>query len=200
MEELVTRLDCWLQANLPKEYACLLPGLSDEELISLEQVIGLPLPDEFKMLYRWKNGMGYPRPEPLFTGFFALMSAPEIVAIMRVMADLEADNSDFTVWDNWWSMQWLPFTTNGAGDHECVDLTGEFSGERGQIMEFIHDNEERRILHRNLSKWLETHVEVLERGIARCDEEYRQSRQYDALFAAVNPGYPKERFATWPEE
>jgi len=56
MEELIGRLDAWLQARAPDRYASLLPGATPEELKALEDTLGISLPLEFRQLYQWKNG------------------------------------------------------------------------------------------------------------------------------------------------
>ena len=56
MDDLIQRLDSWLRQNRPEFYQQLLPGLSDEELANFEKTLGVELPDDFKLLYQWKNG------------------------------------------------------------------------------------------------------------------------------------------------
>lgn len=42
--------------NRPDYYAKLAPGLTDQELLTIEEEFGVSFPEEFKAFYRWRNG------------------------------------------------------------------------------------------------------------------------------------------------
>src|SRR5687768_7352758 len=54
--DLLAELDQWLARHLPEVAASLNPGASDEQLDHLATVIGVPLPDDYRALYRWHDG------------------------------------------------------------------------------------------------------------------------------------------------
>ncbi|HEY9729582.1 MAG TPA: SMI1/KNR4 family protein, partial [Chroococcales cyanobacterium] len=56
MPDLIERLDRWLRQNRPGYYSQLLPGLTDEQIMEFEEALGISLPPDFKLLYKWKNG------------------------------------------------------------------------------------------------------------------------------------------------
>jgi cell wall assembly regulator SMI1 len=56
-EHLLARLQSVLEANAPMVAQALQPGLSDEQISSLEREGGFWLSDDLRALYRWHNGM-----------------------------------------------------------------------------------------------------------------------------------------------
>src|SRR5689334_2495946 len=56
MEQIINRLDQWIQKNRPEYYKILKPGLSDNEIKEWEIKFGFEFPQDFKALYQWKNG------------------------------------------------------------------------------------------------------------------------------------------------
>jgi cell wall assembly regulator SMI1 len=65
---------------------------------------------------------------------------------------------------SWWSRGWLPFLSNGGGDHLCVDLAAEFGGNPGQLVTFWHDWENRSAKFPNMESWLQSLVNSLAEG------------------------------------
>ncbi|MBV8455938.1 MAG: hypothetical protein JO122_04920 [Acetobacteraceae bacterium] len=55
--ELIARMDRWLAANRPDYYAKLQPGVTDLALTEFENRFQLKLPDSFRALYAWRNGL-----------------------------------------------------------------------------------------------------------------------------------------------
>ena len=56
MNELLSRFDTWLATNLSDYYASLQPGITDAELDAFEAKLGHKLTDDFRSLYKWRNG------------------------------------------------------------------------------------------------------------------------------------------------
>lgn len=55
---------------------------------------------------------------------------------------------------SWWRRGWVPFLSNGAGDHLCLDVDAEGGGSPGQLVAFWHDWERRSIEHSSIESWL----------------------------------------------
>ena len=64
----------------------------------------------------------------------------------------------------WWRRGWVPFLSNGGGDHLCLDLTAEDGGAPGQLLTFYHDWENRAVEYPHLEAWLTELVESMENG------------------------------------
>ena len=64
----------------------------------------------------------------------------------------------------WWRRGWIPFLSNGGGDHLCLDLAAKDSGQPGQLLVFWHDAEERLVKYASFEAWLRQLVEAMENG------------------------------------
>lgn len=186
MKTVITRLDEWLKRNRPDYYVQLLPGASDEEIRRLEQLIGQHLPESFKALYRWRNG----QPTNCFDSFHdnkMLLNLKEIADSWSVLKEL-LEGGDFEI-ENWWRAGWLPFLHDGGGNHLCLDLEGTFTGHKGQLLEFWHDDYDRNVLYPDFDSYLETVVGCLEQQAWSEDEGF-WGLDEDCV-ARHNAGYPK---------
>jgi cell wall assembly regulator SMI1 len=85
-----------------------------------------------------------------------MCSALEDIAETKEMLD-DMIGTDFED-PNWWLRAWVPFLSNGSGDHLCVDTR------TGALIAFWHDWEDRRQEHASLEDWLTALVEQAERG------------------------------------
>ncbi len=190
MERLIVRLDRWLKEHRPAYYAELQPGLSGVRLREFERAVGLPVPDEFKALYVWKNGQA-PKCFAALQFNRMFMSIEDVLGRHRLLTEmLEGGEFDLAMW---WSPRWVPFLENHGGDLLCLDMGGAFTGVEGQIINFWHDWESRSIIYPSLEKWLETFVNSLE---ARMWQEVGgdlhpvDEDEWHAFLGEMNPGYP----------
>lgn len=195
MADLIEGLDKHLLQTRPDYYAKLNPGLTEDEIADLETRLGCTLPEEFKALYRWRNGQAPGNYKSFFYNY-SLMDADDIAETAEMHKDL-LEGGDYDVAD-WWVPGWVPFLSNGAGDNYCIDTVGHFDGAKGQILEFNHDYESREINYASFGKWLETTVQGLEQGLLEYNEEdgvQAVDERFDALLAELNPGYPISKWA-----
>lgn len=191
ISEVLAKIDSWVKTNRPDYYAKLLPGATLAEISELETKFEITLPETFKMFLTWKNG----QVEGSFDSFFAnfgLMSVSEIADTLDMLNDL-LDGGDFEQ-ANWWNKQWVPFLQNHSGDHYCIDLTGSFEGQPGQMLIFWHDYEAREIFFPSFADFLRTALALFENmGYdVQKGEKYGRSRE---MIAQMNPGYPKRHEA-----
>jgi cell wall assembly regulator SMI1 len=133
------------------------PPASADAIHSLEQHIGLPLPQPFKELLAVHNGQGPNQKCGLFFG-------DEFLSLSEIQAQ----------WDNWKSLEdenlneefassmssqppgavkalylnakWLPFTHDGGGNHTGIDFDPDAQGRVGQVIAFGRDVEEKKLL------------------------------------------------------
>lgn len=186
MERLISRLDVWLRSNRASYYDQLLPGATDEEIQRLEQSLGLSLPESFKVLYRWHNG----QPDEFFEAFHDNKMFLSIQEIEKTWIDLKEllEGGDFEI-ENWWCVGWVPFMHDGGGNYLCLDLEGTFTGQKGQLLEFWHDDYGRDVLYPSFEDYLETLVKYFESEVWQKDEKYWiVEKDY---ITRHNPGYPK---------
>lgn len=158
--DLLERLDKWVSANRPDYYGKLLGGASPKDLDALEKKFQLQLPSGFRELYQWRNGQ-----DPNYSASLQhnwMFSRLEDLSDSKETLD-GMIGSDFED-PKWWRRGWVPFLSNGGGDHLCLDLTAEDGGAPGQLLIFYHDWEKRAVEYPSLEAWLSELVESMENG------------------------------------
>ncbi|MBW9158491.1 SMI1/KNR4 family protein [Clostridium tagluense] len=168
MEKILERLD----SNLIKVRAGFYPNLNnplkESEIRSLEEKFNFTIPDDLKKLYQWKNGQS----DDCYDSFVnnsmfmsledALDSAKELTSMIGL---------DFDV-DNWWNENWIPIFHNGGGDHICYDISGIFTGQKGQLIEFWHADNDRNVIAPNLKAFIEAINELYKTKEIKDFDEY----------------------------
>jgi cell wall assembly regulator SMI1 len=169
MKAIWNRIEDWLKIYALEVYNDLLPGASDEEIISTEDVIGIKLPDDVKNSYRIHNGqLGIASP---LMGEWQLLSMKNIRSEWQMMHNL-FDAGKLTgqvkvkgaVRSEWWNPKWLPLAYNGAGDFYCLDFCPTLEGEVGQVISYWHVSDVREVIANSFLNWLQEFANDLERG------------------------------------
>lgn len=137
MLETITKLDNWLKENRNEFYKKLNNGLTTNEIKGWEKKFGFELPNNFKMLYQWKNGQ---KPENRECFYNHLYFDP----IEVVYEHWEIGNEDLTEFNEEgtivWGESWLRFMSAIDSNGYCLDVNGDFK-EAGNIIYYIHDDE-----------------------------------------------------------
>lgn len=151
MKKQLELLDTYLRTARPDFYSKLNDPLKEDEIKALEERFNSELPDDLKALYQWKNG----QKDECYNSFVnnsifmpledAFDSAEELTSMI---------GSDFEV-ENWWNENWIPIFHNGGGDHICYDMGGTFTGQKGQLIEFWHADNDRNVIAPNLRSFVE---------------------------------------------
>lgn len=157
---LIIDLDVNLARCRPDYYRQLQPGVDELAFDALQAQLTAELPVGFRALYMWRNGQNADSTANL-TDNWMFTPLEEVVAT-KAMLDGMID-SDFEE-PNWWSRGWIPFLSNGGGDHLCLDLTAESGGVPGQLLSFWHDWGNRSVKFASLAAWLESVVKALASG------------------------------------
>ena len=180
--------------NLKQEWSRLAPNVtialheaaSEDDLQKLEETINAKLPEDFKAFYRVHNGQ---------KSWEGVIDCQELLSIERIidewkvwkgLLDSEAfigpDGSykseprEQEVKNDWWNPGWIPFTSDGAGNHLCVDLDPNPGGTYGQVIEMIHDDADRSLKASSLMTYIEHYTEKLK------SDAYRYSDDYGGFF------------------
>lgn len=195
MDDLIQRLDNWLQSNRPEYYAQLLPGLSDEEISNFERSLNVELPLDFKSFYKWKNGQ---KDDYVYSNFIHNLSWLKAeYAIERSFTEPIIQEDGYFFWDEEsqkdpLSAKLVAFLTDSAINTCFLDLAGLYNGKKGQIISWGETYTE--ILHESFYKWLETVVIAFEKNmfVENEDEELQSEKGvYESFLSENNPGYPK---------
>ncbi len=157
---LFKELDALLARNRPSYYAALQPGATAAMLDEFEQRFSLQLPPAFRALYQWRNGQHPACSANLHRN--RMFTPLGDVADTKDMLDgmIGADFED----ERWWRRAWVPFLSNGGGDHLCLDLCAEDGGQPGQLIAFRHDEPLRKIEWPSVQAWIK---ELIASGIPR---------------------------------
>lgn len=151
IESVIEKVDQYLKTNRPEYYAILNPPLTDEGITAVEEKYGYKLPADLRALFQWKNGHGEEHFSEDFIDLYQFFSLDISLAAGRELTEMIG--LDFTR-ENWWNKNWIPFLTEGS-DHYCYDLEGTFTGNKGQIIKFKHDDSWRPVVAPNLTAFLE---------------------------------------------
>ena len=173
VSELWQRLEKLLDQREPDERAELRPGALNKDLKQLEDKLGKKLTKGFHESYQIHDGqvpgvdlvpaVGSDGEE------YELMTLESILGEWQSLKEL-LDGVDFAdlaaapapqVKDAWWSPAWVPFATNGAGDHLCLDLAPTRKGHRGQVISVSHESPAREVIADSFHAWLFSLLEQL---------------------------------------
>jgi cell wall assembly regulator SMI1 len=187
MNELWNRYESWLEQNVPGALQSLNPGASVEEIEAIQNVLGVKLPEDYIASCMIHNGQN--QESPSLTCWGTLLSLGVVNdssftticnewTILKNVYDKdwinqpEGEQPNNSVKGFWWIPQWIPITSNGGGDGFCLDLAPAESGVRGQVIEFIHDSENRNVEASSFREWFEQLVSGVEEGHIVYDEEW----------------------------
>lgn len=164
MNDLWKKLEAWLAVNAPFCLSNLKQPASDNELDALEQSLGLTLPEDFKEFLKIHNGQSGTGPSLFEQG--RLLGTTDILIEWQTWdkllqsGEFEEDHSAPSpeIKAGWWRPGWVPFLSNGRGDHLCLDMDPTTIGTHGQVIEVLHDVESRQRLAAGFTEWLEIKI------------------------------------------
>lgn len=147
METLWRQLTRWA-ADCPLDIA-FNPGASGTEISAAETALGVTFPADLRDYLALANGERWNSDG--FIGDWRLLELKFIVdetQFMRKMVEDGAfgDNANEptpAIKGMWWNPHWIPIVTSGSGHFFCVDLDPGPEGTPGQIILFLHDDEDR---------------------------------------------------------
>jgi len=163
MKEIIAKLDKWLKKNRPDYYKNLNSGLSDEEIIHWEKQFGFEFPEDFKMLYQWKNGQKKTEQDE---GLFDADIFDEMKTVHEQWTMFGDDLLDLNEEDNIaWGESWLPFMRFRHNSNSyCLDVKGEL-GKAGSIVYLTEDAAPLEVMFSNLQTMLEMIINQFEEDV-----------------------------------
>lgn len=180
MDEIIQKLDTYLSTLRPKFYLELNEPLDDSQLDKLEEYYKIKIPNDLRILYKWKNGQKPTCYETFVNNscFIPLHQALYDASELTPMIGL-----DFEI-ENWWNENWIPIFQNGGGDSICYDLKGIFTDLKGQLIEFWHADNDRNVISPTLETFLEKIINYY---------ETRQLEEFDEYFEVDEiDNYPRK--------
>ncbi len=202
--ELWRRIARSLQARRPEVLSSLREGASASELDAAEQKLHVHFPPSFRESWLLHDGESEAAAKWL-CGEWRLMSLEEIVAAAERALDVpdELVDVDFESGEPWrvegpvraqfYNRGWIPVLEDQAGNYRCLDLSPSDGGTLGQVIEFLHDVGDRRVVAQSLDEILARLTDARHEAAAysasskRSDEEQEQlSRDVDAVVAQID--------------
>ncbi|MCP2041422.1 cell wall assembly regulator SMI1 [Neisseria sp. HSC-16F19] len=186
MENLLIRIKTQIarleNVSQPERKIELRAGANDTDFARLESLLGFPLPEDFKELYRIHNGEA---------GGNSFFMGEEWLSVNRILAEYEMwlylyeddgfceDDSDYGCESDdgikpnyWWNPRWIPFTAGAAGESLMIDLDPAPNGHTGQIIRVWPDDPTRQIIAVSLRELLAGYAEALENNQYIIDPVY----------------------------
>lgn len=160
MNQSLADLIAILAKKNPEIKDILLPPASDADIASLEEILEVSLPPDFIAALKICNGQQGNK-YGVFNGHIFL-SCAKIAKTWKMWNSLleggdfndRKSSPDAGVRQDWWNPRWVPFTSNGSGDHFCLDMSPDSGGVKGQIIFVWHDMSERQNISNSFSCWL----------------------------------------------
>ncbi len=132
-------LEIWLQENAPKVCENFAPGASADDIKTLEERIGMSLPEEFTAYLMVHNGQ-------MWFGSYEYLNTERIYKAWSLMNELKNEQvfskphhqidpvSEGIIKNTWWDWHWIPFGEDGCGNMLCIDLDPDVNGRVGQVI------------------------------------------------------------------
>lgn len=136
-----TRIEAWLARHAPRTFAALEPPAERSAIAAAEQVIGQPFPEPLVESLLRHNGMG---DYALLPPFWCLLEVQNIVGAWQTRMNIYGDElagaeegDPDGEYGPWWHAQWIPFASDGGGDHLIIDQ--RLYRRRGRIGDADHE-------------------------------------------------------------
>ena len=147
------------------------PGGTEAAIAAAEAALGVTFPADLRAYLLLADGECWNSEG--FIGDWRLLELKFIVDETQFMRRLVEDgtfddNSNDetpTIKGLWWNPQWIPIVTSGSGHFFCVDLDPGPEGTVGQVILFLHDDEDRFLIAPSLRAWFARLAADFERGL-----------------------------------
>ena len=164
----------WYIVNSPPRLEDLMDGISEEEIVELENKIGLSLPEAYKVSLRIHNGdcyisdYNYLNGESVFNQWLMMKELLE----ERKFEEFNINYPEKNIIQNkWWDLQWIPFAEDSGGNMICIDMNPGANGIKGQIIYMeIHEGPIPS-QYKSFLSWLESYKNDLYNDLYEVDEE-----------------------------
>lgn len=164
INQLWSDLEAWLSIHCKELDGAFRPGASPNKIEAVERMLGVTFPDDVRQFYLCHDGQ-YDKPPYLFNGFQFLsldMMASEWSCWQELDADPHHYELDYIpvpeIKPIWWSSKWVPFTADGCGNCQCIDLDPNQAGKSGQIITMWLSETSRCLESSSLAEWFERFV------------------------------------------
>lgn len=139
-------------------------GASENEIVELEEHIGVRLPDEFRVFWSIHDGQD---------GVLGVFSGERLLSLRQIRQEWDAwrsidepamndDCADFMasqplgfIKPLYSNSAWIPFTSDHSGNHIGIDYDPDVAGQVGQVIRFGRDEDTKVLLAPNFAAFIE---------------------------------------------
>jgi cell wall assembly regulator SMI1 len=182
IKESWSTIETWMKINIPEIFEALNPPASEANITELEKLIGQPLPEDYKELYRIHDGEGEIVGAFIATPFSSLERVKinyknwfdlfHEEGIQEAVSPLCESHPEGAIQKTYIDLGWIAFTEDGGGNHLGVDLNPGPNGTYGQVINFGRDQEQKYVLAKSLSEFLAWFAARIEDGSIRAANAY----------------------------
>ncbi|MFG2358353.1 SMI1/KNR4 family protein [Streptomyces sp. NPDC048521] len=152
----------WLAEYAPPSYAALKPGASDDEIVALEDALGVSVPEELKALWRLSAGEDGVAGSGLMLGNWALMPLDAVIELYQMQMRFQEENGEDEDALVLWKPSWIPFCSFNPDD----TVYGLYlNGETGEVCKWTRFGDRERE-YESLPAYLELMAVSLEAPLA----------------------------------
>jgi len=186
MNEEFDKFKQWLSLNYRDGLVDLNPPATDAQIEELTTTLGVDLPKDFIDVLRIHNGQ---KGESAW-----LFDSQEFLSTHRIIEEFniwknllhselqgKLSTADEGVKNDWYNINWIPFTSDGCGNHYCFDLSPSPTGKKGQIITLWYESSERELVSGSFAQWFEEYVKELFTGELIYSKEYNSIVYKDVL-------------------
>ncbi len=177
------RIELWLTTNAPEALEYLKGPATEDAIGRAEAKLRLKLPDDVRASLLVHDGSANPTSDYGIAEGFVLYSLDKVIKTRELMHRLRASGDipasldreaepDPGVRPVWWHDNWIPVAANTSRVLVCVDLDPAPGGSFGQLVLYISDTSDRKVIAPSFAAWLERIATRLESGtiVARRDD------------------------------
>ena len=174
----------WFEENDYIKPAFVYTKDSGTNIESLTKVFPYRLPPDFLEIYRYIDGqrINFVTGE-VALGFYLngqrLMCTNEIILCYESMCKHfnseklhEVVIPDTGIRQKWWDEGWLPMISDHCGNFLCIDMHPTKQGIVGQVIQFVHDECDRKIVSGSFNELLLDYLHGLQSGVYKFNLAY----------------------------
>ncbi len=161
----IPRIDAWIEKNLPLTYRTLNPKATRDQWQELVQVVGQNPSAGLQIFYtQYHNGQNIADSTACYMFNLPMLPIEEMIKQYKFWKDLKESQNEED-WNNlksgstsipegyimkeYFSEGWIPFASDLGGNYLACDLTPDVRGEKGQIINFGRDEDEKFVIKSN---------------------------------------------------